>query len=156
MVNLFFDKQKIIIAAVILLGIIILVSALTLQESDNKSGTDTKSSETQKPLPASNKSTLKIASISTDGHLVDWTEPVEISFNEPVSFENAYIEITPESQFSVNSDFSGYKIIIDPADAWMFDTEYKITIKSKTHTSFNNYLDKDYVYNFKTKPYTGI
>lgn len=97
-----------------------------------------------------------IMSTNISGQTVGVTELIKIRFSEPVSGDNLFVKITPESKFLLLFDPSRTELTISPSDAWAFDTSYNIKILKITTSTDNQPLDKDYEFNFKTIPYSGI
>lgn len=153
MVNIFISKQRAIFIIVVLLTILILISLLFFKQNPKESPEVSSSSKpkqiTKQNLP------LQIVGASLKGEYLGWTEPLEIVFSEPTTFANVDIEITPETNFNLSNDLSGYKVIINPTDSWIFNSNYTVTIK-KASSKKGNYLDQAYVYNFKTYNYSGL
>lgn len=151
------NRQKIIIIIAVILMIVILASILFSRNKPDQTSPIPVSSDTEQSIGQSRSSrNLKVVGTSLQGALVGWTEPLIVEFSEPTPFQFIDITITPETKYSLSNDLSGYKVIINPTDAWLFNSNYSITIGKKTHTADNNYLNEDFVYNFKTYPYSGI
>ena len=98
---------------------------------------------------------FKLTSTSIESQEIGITEPVRLEFNHPV-FNNFIYTLEPKKDVKVYSGTSPNELIIDPVDAWGFDTNYTLTVFKSTLSSTGQTLDKDYIYIFKTPPYSGI
>lgn len=107
------------------------------------------------PTPNTQINGFRLISTNIPEKSISITGSIQLTFNMPVS-KNLIFTIEPKVEVVSGLSTSPYIFIIAPKDAWAFDTIYTLTI-SKSNLSQNNQgLDKDYVYTFKTPPFSGI
>lgn len=99
---------------------------------------------------------LFIEKTSLSGERLSVSSEIDIYFSEPVNQKTLGFLVEPETEISFLLDNAQNKLIIAPSKIWGFDTIYTLTILRSTQSVNGNYLQKDYVYTFKTVPYSGI
>ncbi len=110
------------------------------------------------PIPqpsVSQISTFQLISTSISGNSVGITEPIKLTFNQPVS-DNILYTLRPQKEIRIRRAGDPNEIIVDPLDGWSFDTTYTLTILKTTSSATGETLDKNYTYSFKAPPYSGI
>ena len=102
------------------------------------------------------KSEFKLLSSNITDQPISMADSIILIFNAPVNLNSLFYEIEPveELNFSLNSTKT--EVTIEPVGAWDFDTQYSIKVLKETKSQEGNLLDKDYVFTFKTYPYSGI
>lgn len=117
-----------------------------------------KKSASNKPAPSpSTKQVNNFVIVSTNlaNHLIGITEPIKIEFSQPVPGDLIYV-LDPKAVTMVKIDNNLNQLLITPKDAWSFDTNYTLTISKLNRSQHNQFLDQNYIYIFKTPPYSGI
>lgn len=142
------NKTIILISFLILLVIVILVFR-SLAKNTNNTGSS-------QGTPSSSKQVVQLKILSTNiEDLMSINGSILIKFSQPVT-KNISFSIEPSATVSAQLNSTQDEVTISPKDAWVFNTSYVIKILSSTLSKQGQPLDKDYIYNFKTPPYTGI
>src|SRR3990167_841424 len=87
----------------------------------------------------------------TDGKRPVLTAPTLPENPSPSEF---YYEAIPQTP--INLSLEGTTILLSPKPTWNPDANYTIIIKKETQDTYGNFLDKDYVFKFKTVLTRGI
>ncbi len=99
---------------------------------------------------------LTITSVNLSDQPFSITEPILITFSRPVEEKTMKILLIPQTPATIQFDSSKTQLIIDPQDAWNFNTNYQLSISKEAKSQAGLSLDKDYIYAFKTIGYSGI
>lgn len=81
------------------------------------------------------------------------TESFTINFSKPIS--GPVYTLEPEEQINLHIE-AGSSLRVEPKQAWKFDTAYIFTLKRESIAQDGSLLSEDYVFKFKTNPYSGI
>lgn len=102
------------------------------------------------------KQIFLIKSTNLSDQVLQTGQIIKIDFNQNIALKNIQLQLTPNEEINLSIDPMGQSLLISPKNTWGIDTSYSLKIL-KTTTSVNNqFLDKQYEYQFKTPPYTGI
>lgn len=99
---------------------------------------------------------LKILTTTLSSEPINVTEGFIVKFDKPVNKSSLVLTIVPQTEVIISLDAGGTELIVEPADAWMYDRFYTVTIFRSTLSEDGELLDKDYQFNFKAKPFIGI
>lgn len=144
-------KNKTIYLLLFLIFILVLI--LFLKSQFDKS--PNKSVGQNNLTPVVQLSTFKLIATNISSGTIGITEPIKLQFDQPI-ISNIIYTIEPQKEEKIGIGATPNEIIIDPVDAWNFDTSYTLKILKSTKSVNGQYLDKDYTYTFKTPPYSGI
>ena len=133
------SKTIFLMLFLILVLIIILVLKNVFNKQENLNTTTLSNPQTK----------ATVTSINLTDQPFSITEPILVQFSQPVLENTLKILLKPETPSRITFDSSREQLIIDPEDAWSFDTTYQLIISGLA-------LDKEYIYTFKTMEYSGI
>lgn len=133
--------------------ILVLIIIFVIKNSSQKSEGELIKKVEQTPSPA--LETFQLISSNLTSSELGITEPISLEFNQPISSNFVYT-LEPQKEVKIYSGSNPNEIIIDPVDAWAFNTDYTLRILKSTSSATGRVLDKDYIYTSKTPPYSGI
>lgn len=141
-------KSKTVYLIIFLITLIIIIIVVQILRNPNQFG-----SPIPPPSPSPN---LRILLTNISNQPIKVNENITIRFNKKVNNETLVLQITPEEEILPLFNPSLNQLTIEPINTWKYDTSYTIKVLKTTKSADNNPLDKDYEFNFKTEPYTGI
>lgn len=107
------------------------------------------------PTPSAQTNGFKLILTNISKEFISINGSIQLTFSQPVS-ENLVFTIVPKAVVQSRLGTSAYEFVIAPTDAWAFDTTYTLTVSKSNLSQNNQSLDQDYVYTFKTPPFSGI
>lgn len=107
------------------------------------------------PIANTQTSSFKLISTNIPETSMSITGSILLTFNQPIS-ENLIFTIEPKAVVQSGLGTSSYEFVIAPKDVWAFDTTYTLTVSKSNLSQNNQSLDKNYLYTFKTPPFSGI
>lgn len=145
-------KIKIIYLLVFLIFVLILVIFF---RSVQKPGQVQSPIQQYVPTPNTQTSGFTLISTNIPKQSMGITGEIRLTFSQPVS-EKLIFTIKPKIEVRSGLGSSSFEFVIAPKDSWAFDTSYTLTISGSNISQYNQSLNKDFVYTFKTPPYSGI
>ena len=149
-------KSKTVYLLLFLIFVLIIILLVRSNSQKSSQHEPTRPVEQTIPLPTSDLSGFKLVSTSLTNQTIGITEPIRLQFNQPISAENIVFTFQPEKEITSIIGINPSEIILDPVDGWGFSITYTLKILQSSKSSSNQALDRDYVYIFKTPPYSGI
>ncbi|KKQ95526.1 MAG: hypothetical protein UT85_C0013G0013 [Candidatus Levybacteria bacterium GW2011_GWA2_40_16] len=108
----------------------------------------------ENPSPTLPQNQLRILRHSLPERKLGLYEGFVIEFSDTPSPSEFYYEAIPQTP--INLSLEGTTILLSPKPTWNPDANYTIIIKKETQDTYGNFLDKDYVFKFKTVLTRGI
>lgn len=151
------SKTVYLIIFLIFLLIIVLAIQFFYSPKETTSPRDViKQDNTSRESPFVQTPKMRISSSDITTQPISVVGSVTITFDQPVDNETLSLEITPSTILLPLFDSSQRVLTISPSEAWNFNTTYTLKVSPKTISADGETLDKEYIYTFKTLPYSGI
>lgn len=129
-----FSKTLILISLLILIFIAIIYLQIFKKTSINKN----------------NSLQINITSININSEPILVGQPIIINFNAPISIDSLKVVVSPKEELKLKLNDSLNELSIETISGiWKYNSSYTLDISG-------NILNKNYHYNFKTRPYSGI
>ena len=79
-------------------------------------------------------------------------QPLAITFNEPVDWDDAYLEVEPRASFETIEDGSSSVLQVVPLTRWENLTTYTLTVKRGLPDAFGHPVEEESTFTFSTRP----
>src|SRR3989344_428434 len=147
-------KSKTIFLLIFLIFVLIVIFVLKNNAQEAELNNPPEQINKLNETPPSQIEIFRLISTNLNDRDIGINESIKIEFNKPVSSEFIYV-IEPQINVKIIIG-NDNEIVIEPVDAWVFDTNYTLKILKSTLSTTYQTLDKEYIYTFQTPPYSGI